>query len=251
MAKKQFFLICIFLSIWSFSAFAQTVDEIVKKNVEARGGHEKIKALKTVKFTGKMSIPSQPGYEGPIEVYLKRPNLIRVEFTLQGKKNIEAYDGETPWMLVPIMGSKEPKKMFGEDANDIIEQSDFDGPLVDYKEKGNTVELIGKEEMKGTPVYKLKVTLKTREVRNFYLDAESYLDLKIIRTTRKEGMDLIIETYLGDYKEVSGLMVPFSTEARIADQVASRIDWENVEFDVPVEDSIFKLPAVETPVPSN
>ncbi len=252
MLKKLSFLTIVCLLAWNLPTFAQTVDEIVHKNLEARGGVEKLKALKTMKFTGKMTLPTQQGIEGPIMVFSKRPNLIRVEFTLQGMTGIQAYDGQTAWMIMPFMGSKDPQKMSEDDAKEIIEQADFDGPLVEYKEKGNTVELIGKEDVEGTPVYKLKVTLKTGEVRYFFLDAENYLDLKITRTTKREGTEITVDSFLGDYKDVNGLMVPFSIEARVGDKVANQLVWDKVEFEVPVEDSIFKMPAESTQsAPSN
>jgi outer membrane lipoprotein-sorting protein len=253
--KKLSLLTVFCLFVWNLPIFAQNVEEIVNKNIEARGGMEKLKALKSMKFTGKMTMPMQQGLQGPIVVYSKRPNYIRVEFTIQGMTGVQAYDGQTPWMIMPFMGSKDPQKMSADDAKDIIEQADFDGPLVDYKGKGNTVELIGKEDMEGTPVYKLKVTLKSGESRYFFLDAENYLDLKITRTTKREGNELTVDTFLGDYKEVNGLMVPYSVEARIGDKVANQLAWDSVEFEVPIDDSIFKMPPVESPqsqtAPSN
>jgi outer membrane lipoprotein-sorting protein len=250
--KKLSLFTILCLSVFSFQVFAQSVDEIVSKNIEARGGAEKLKSLQVMKFTGKMTMPLQQGLEGPITVYSKRPNLIRVEFTMQGMTGIQAYDGQTPWMVMPFMGSKDPQKMSADDAKDIIEQADFDGPLVDYKEKGNTVEFVGKEDLEGTPAFKLKVTLKSGDVRHFFIDAENYLDLKITRTTKREGTELTVDTFLGDYKEVDGLLVPYSIEARIGDKIANQIAWEKVEFGVPVEDSIFKMPAESTQsAPSN
>ena len=242
------FVLC--LLAFSFQSYAQTVDEIVNKNIEVRGGLEKLEALKSMKLTGKMTM--QQGMEAPILVYQKRPNLIRMEFTFQGMTGIQAYDGQTPWMVMPFMGTKDPQKMPEDEAREIIEQADFDGPLVNYKEKGNTVELVGKEDLEGTPVYKLKVTLKNGDVRYFFLDAENYLDLKITRITKREGNEITVETFLGDYKNVKGLMVPYSVEVKIRDQVVNQLSWENVEFEIPIDDSIFKMPA-EPPqsAPSN
>ena len=252
MLKKLSLLIFLCLLAFNFQVFAQDADEIVNKNIEARGGLEKLKALKIMKFSGKMTMPMQQGLEGPIVVYSKRPNQIRVEFTLQGMTGIQAYDGQTPWMVMPFMGVKDPQKMSEDDAKEIIEQADFDGPLVDYKEKGNTVELVGKEDLEGTPAFRLKVTLKNGEVRHFFIDAENYLDLKVTRTTKREGTELTVDTFLGDYKEVGGLMVPYSIEARIADKIANQIAWEKVELEVPADDTLFKMPAESTQsAPSN
>ena len=246
MLKKLSLFTFLCLLVFNFQIFAQGADEIVKKNIEARGGLEKLKALKVMKFSGKMTMPMQQGLEGPIVVYSKRPNQIRVEFTLKGMKGIQAYDGQTPWMVIPLMGVNEPQEMSGDDAKEIIEQADFDGPLMDYKEKGNTVELLGKEDLEGTPAFRLKVTLKNGEVRDFFIDAESYLDLKVTRNTKREGAELTVDTFLRDYKEVGGLMVPYSIESRIGDKIANQVDWEKVELEVPADDTLFKMPAEST-----
>src|ERR1044072_4718995 len=133
-------------------ASAQTVDDIIKKNIEAPGGLQKIKAVKSVKVTGKF-LPTDLGQDIPLVVQQKRPNLVRVDATFQGKTQTQAYDGTTGWKIDPFQGSgsSEPEKVAGEELKDIQEQSDMDGSMVDYKEKGNTVELIGKEELEGTP----------------------------------------------------------------------------------------------------
>lgn len=231
-------------------AHAENVDEVINKNIEARGGLEKINALQSMKLTGKMSM--QQGETAPIVVYQKRPHFVRVEFTYKGMTGIQAYDGQTPWMINPFRGTSVPQKMFEEDAKDIIEQSDFGGPLVNYKEKGNTVELLGKEDLAGAPVYKIKVALKNGDVRYFFLDAETYLDFRIRRVVKREGRELTIDTLLSDYQEVNGLMVPFSVYVKTGDQILNQITWENVNFDVAMEDSMFKMPA-EAPqsAPSN
>jgi outer membrane lipoprotein-sorting protein len=248
--RKLSVLSCICLLSCVVYSNAETVDEIISKNIEARGGSEKINALKSMKLTGKMAM--QPGETAPIVVYQKRPHFVRVEFTFKGMTGIQAYDGQTPWMINPFKGTTVPQKMFDDDAKDIIEQSDFGGPLVDYRAKGNIVQLLGKEDLAGAPVYKIKVTLKNGDIRYFYLDAENYLDFKITRIRKREGTEVMVDTLLSDYEEVSGLMVPFSVYVKTGDRLLNQITWENVEFDIPIDDSMFKMPA-ETPqsAPSN
>src|SRR5262249_21767006 len=141
---------------------AQTVDDLIKKNIEARGGIEKLKALKSLGMTGKIH---PKGMDIPMGLQVKRPGLVRGEATLQGVSMVKAYDGETAWQINAFEGSKEPEVMTGHDAKEAIQFGDIDGPLVDYKSKGNTVELVGKEELEATPVYKLKVTLKDGDVQ--------------------------------------------------------------------------------------
>jgi outer membrane lipoprotein-sorting protein len=239
--SKKFTLISVLCLLgFGLYSYAQTVDEIISKNMEARGGLEKISALKSMKLTGRMEL--QQGVDAPILVYQKRPNFVRVEFTLQGMVGVQAYDGHKAWMVMPFIGAKVPQLMPEEDASDIIEQSDFDGPLVNYKAKGVTVELAGKEDVQGAPAYKIKVTLKTGAVRYFFIDAEKYLDRKIVRTIKSQGAELLVDTFLGNYKEINGLMVPFSVDSKAGERVVNHITWENVEFDVPMDDSMFKMP---------
>lgn|SRR5262249_18634307 len=216
-----------------------TVDEIIAKNAAARGGLDKIKAVKSIKMTAKIL---SHGVEMPGLMELKRPNSIRMEFTVQGQNIVQGFDGSTAWMIMPLMGNKDPQKMTDEDAKDIVEQADFDGPLIDYKTKGSTVELVGKEDVEGTPAYKLKVTLKSGDVRYIYIDADSFLELKTTTMVKKEGNEYQIDSYSGDYKEINGLMLPMSVENKMKDQTISQITVDKVEMDIPLDDSLFKMP---------
>lgn len=221
-------------------ASAQTVDELIKKNIEARGGIQKIKAIKSFKAAGKMT---QQGIEIPISIQQKRPSMVRLDITFQGKSFVQAYDGEIGWKIDPFQGSSEPEKVAGDDLKDLEEQADLDGALVDYKEKGNTVELIGKEDMEGTPVYKLKVTLKKGDVRTIYLGADNYIDLKVTSKRKTPGGEIDIDSYPGNYKSVNGVLFAFSIEAKVKGQTVQQITLEKIEADVAIDDSIFKMPA--------
>ena len=132
-------------------ASAQTVDELIAKNIEAKGGLAKIKAVKSMRATGKMI--GGPGMEFPFVMMNKRPKSTRMEFTFQGMTGMQVYDGKTAWMSMPFAGKKEPEVMPPDESKMLEEQADFDGPLVDYKEKGHTVELAGKEQVEGADAY--------------------------------------------------------------------------------------------------
>ena len=240
MIRRALTLILSVTFLFAVQAYAQTVDELVKKNIDARGGIQKLKALKSIKATGKMT---QQGLEIPLTLQQKRPAMVRMEATFQGKSFVQAYNGEVGWKIDPFQGSPEPEKVADDDLKDLEEQADFDGALVDYKEKGNTVELIGKEDMEGTPVYKLKLTLKKGDVRNIYLDAENYLDLKVTSKRKTPGGEIDIDQYLGNYKSVNGVLFPFSIEAKVKGQTVQQITIDKIEADVAIDDSIFKMPA--------
>jgi outer membrane lipoprotein-sorting protein len=223
----------------ALEASAQTVDELIKKNIDARGGIQKLKAIKSVKATGKIT---QQGIEIPITLQQKRPAMVRLEGVFQGKSFVQAYDGETGWQIDPFQGSSDPEKVAGDDLKDLQEQSDLDGPLVDYKDKGHTVELAGKEDLEGTPVYKLKLTLKNGDVQHIYMDAENYLELKVTSKRKTPGGEVDVDQYLGNYKSVGGIMFPHSMESKVKGQGQSQITVEKIETNVTIDDSLFKMP---------
>jgi hypothetical protein len=222
------------------NSFAQTADELINKNIQAHGGAEKLKAIKSLKMSGKMSM--QGGMEAPFVFEKKRPDKLRIEFIVQGMTGIQAYDGSTAWALMPFTGSKDPQKMTEEDTKDMIEQADFDGPLVDYKAKGNSVEYVGKEDVEGTEAHKLKLTLKNGNVRYLYLDPDTGLEMKATAVIKREGVEATVDSFFGDYKEVNGMTFPFSIEQKIKGQPGPQFAVEKVEIDVDLQDSLFLMP---------
>lgn len=222
-------------------AGAQTVDEIIAKHVEAVGGLDKIKAVKTVRMTGKITLG--PGIEAPVVMELKRPNSLRMDFTVQGMVGSQGYDGAVGWTFMPFQGSKAAQQMAEEELKMAREQADMDGPLVDYKAKGHTVELVGKDKVEGSDAYKLKVTLKDGVVRHMYIDAEHFLQLKDEARRTIRGTEIDTETILGDYKEVGGMMFPHSIDSgqKGAPQ-RQKIVVEKIELNVPIDDARFKMP---------
>jgi outer membrane lipoprotein-sorting protein len=225
------------------SATAETVDELIEKNAKAKGGMEKIKSVQTMRMTGKMIMGQ--GMEAPFTMTAKRPKNTRVEFTFQGMTGIQAYDGKTAWMVMPFMGKKDPEAMPSEETKNMEEQADFDGPLIDYKAKGHTVELLGKESVEGSDAFKLKVTLKNGEVRTIYLDAETFLEVKAEAKRMVRGTEIEGESLFGDYKEVDGMMVAHVMESGAkGSPQRQKMVFEKVEFNVPLADSLFVMPVV-------
>ena len=236
------FALALFASALAPALKAQTVDEIIAKHLEARGGVAKIKAVKSMKATGKMSMGPM---EAPFTLALKRPMMARMEFTIQGMTGIQAFDGSNGWALMPFGGKKDAEAMTADDKKEIEEQADMDGPLVDYKEKGHKVELLGKEKVEGTDAYKLKVTLKNGDVVTQYIDADNFLEIKEEGKRNVRGTDQEFESAMGDYKEVDGLMLPHSMDSGLkgSDQ-HQKITIEKYEVNAPLEDASFKMPAM-------
>ena len=224
------------------SLLAQSADEIISKNIQARGGAEKLKGVQSIKTTATMTMG--PGMELAGTVIQKRPMLARMEFSLQGMTAVQAYDGKDAWQIMPFMGKKDPELMSADEAKETEEMADVDGPLVDYKSKGHQVELLGKEKIEGTDAYKLKLTLKNGDVQTIYIDADSFLQIKEVDKRTIRGTETETESSIGDYKEVNGILFPFAVENAVkgTDQ-KQKITISKIELNVPVDDSVFKMPA--------
>ena len=220
---------------------AQTAEEIVAKYVKTVGGMEKIEAVKTIRRTGK--VIAGGGFEIPIVEENKRPNFVRQDITIQGLVGTSAYDGKTGWKIQPWQGKKDAETMGEGELKGIIEAADFDGPLVNYKGKGNKVEYVGMDEVEGDDTYKLKVTLANGETRYYYMDTEYYVPIKIETKRIVRGNEVEFESILGDYKEVSGWYMPFSVEVGgKGSQFKQKITYEKIEANVPVDDKRFAMP---------
>ena len=221
-----------------------TVDELVAKNVEAKGGANALHALQSLRLTGKMLVQ----YGGQIELaYLqtkKRPGEVRTEASLQGMTQIEAYDGKEGWKVWPFFGRKDPEKMSADDVKPLMEDAEIDGPLVDWKTKGSTVEYLGTEDVDGTPAYKLKVVRKNGDVSFVYLDPDHFLEIRVVTQRIRHGAQEEVETDLGDYEKAAGVFVPTSIESgRKGAPDKQKIIIDKVEANVPVDDAIFHFPA--------
>ncbi len=226
------------------AAWAQTADEIIEKHLQAMGGKDKLKAVQAERITGKMVMGQ--GMEAPFTMEMARPNKMRMEFTIQGMTGIQAFDGTTGWSVMPFMGKTEPEAMPAEDAKRMEEQADIDGLLLDYKEKGRQVEYVGKEDLEGTPVHKLKVTQKNGDVVYVYIDAEQFLQLKQAGKTKIRGQEVESETLFGDFKTVDGLVVPHSIEQKAVGMPSGMVmTISKVEINPSLAETRFAMPAAE------
>jgi hypothetical protein len=126
----------------------------------------------------------------------------------------------------------------------IVEDADFDEPLINYREKGNKVEMTGMDQIEGTDVYKLRVTLKSGDVRTYYMDTDYFVPIKIDEKRTVRGTETEIETTLGDYKEVNGWFMPFALESGVKGQDKGKITFDKIEANVPIDDSRFAKPVV-------
>jgi hypothetical protein len=222
-------------------AGAQTADELVAKNIQAKGGLEKMKAIQTLRMKGRLN---QGGFTAQVGQEMKRPGMLRSTFTVQGMTAIQAYDGQSGWQISPFQGRKDPELLGEDDLRDLVEDSDMDGPLVDYKEKGNAVEYLGHDTVDGDDVYRLKCTLKNGDIVDYYLDPDSFLEIRTERQQFIRGAVRERQTDLGSYKPVAGVMFPYSIETgpKNSPSARAKVTIESIEANVPTDDSAFKMP---------
>jgi hypothetical protein len=228
------------------AANAQTVDQIVNNYLKHIGGVDTIKSVKTLRRTGKFI--GGGGFEAPVVQENKRSTAVREEFSLMGMTAITAYDGNTGWKIIPWNGKKDAESLGEEEMKSILEDSDFDGPLVDYQSKGYKVELAGTDKFEGTDTINLKVTKPNGDVYIYYLDSEFYVPIKIDTKRMVRGAEREYETVLGDYKQVAGWYLPFSIETSAkGSQDRQKTIYDSIEANVEITDKRFSMPASPTP----
>jgi hypothetical protein len=240
-AFRFFLLSSAIIACFSFSAGAQTVDEVIAKNIQAHGGLEKLKAVKSIRTTAKLS---QGSFRAEVRQENKRADKVREEFIIQGLAQVQAYDGKTGWQISPFGGRKDPELLSQDDLKSLVVDADMDGPLMEYKEKGHKAELVGHDTMEGTDCFKIKLSMKNGDVRYYYLDADSFLELKVEIQTTIRGALQENELYYGDYEQVNGIYYPFAVEqAQKGNDSRTQISVEKIEQNVPMEDAHFSMPA--------
>ncbi len=241
---KRLTLIC--LALFSFVAVqaqdAPSVDDIINAYLENTGGVDAWQGLTTMKMEGNMSMQ---GMDFPGIVYMKRPNMQRVEVNIQGKELVQAYDGETAWWINPFMGSEDPQPMPAEMSEEMTKET-FEDEFINYADKGHTVEYIGTEEVEGAECYILRLTKANGDVEDHYFDTE-YMVPIMQRTTVDSGPmeGQASDTFLSDYQEVNGLMIPFFMETKIGGQSIQKISITNIELNSDMGDEMFAYPKAE------
>lgn len=220
---------------------AQTVEEIVARNIAARGGAERLHAVQTQRLVGQIAFGGDPG--GRFVVELKRPGKMRNELAVQGQTIIQATDGAKGWVVNPLSGNSEAQPLSKEVLHNLAGGADFEGPLLDHGRKGNTLELLGKVEVEGRAAWKLKVTLPDSTVRYDYIDAESYLEDKWEGTLRNNGREFEVETFFHDYRPVDGVMISFLLNSDTPGTSATqRIVFDSAAVNLPIADNRFERP---------
>ncbi len=218
---------------------AQTLDEVLNKYFKA-SGTELLAKKKTIVVKGSAN---QMDMKLPMVIKVKRPNKFRMEMELQGQKMVTAFDGEHGWMIAPWM-SPDPQDLAGKQLDQAKEQADMEGDLYNYKKKGHKATYMGKEELEGSEVYKIKLEKKNGDVQYYYIDTDVNLPVKVTTIAKQGGNEVKVDTYMSNYKTVDGITMPMSIQSKVegTDQTQN-INIDSVAFDAELPDSIFVKPA--------
>jgi outer membrane lipoprotein-sorting protein len=238
--KGWFFASLILVAV---SAQAMTADELVNKNVAARGGMDSLQAIKSLRLSGKMIVGGFGAEIDAVQIY-KRPGAYRFEGTLQGMTMVQSYDGKEAWRISPFQGRKDPERTSADDAKELAEQADFDGSWVNAGAKGNKLDYLSTEDVDGTEAHKLKVTLANGDVEYVYFDPDAFLVIRTLKQRTVRGVELREETDYSDYEKVNGTFVAFSTSSGNAgDTQRTKFTVDKADANASVDDATFEFPA--------
>jgi outer membrane lipoprotein-sorting protein len=235
---------------WAPCALAQSanVDEMIARHVAARGGAEPLKAVKSVTMTGKMR---PPGFDADFQFQetIARPGNVRTDITLQGLTIVQAWDGQTGWQIQPFSGRKDAERLSSDDTKSLQEEADFEGALVDYKAKGNTVELMPDEDVDGAPAHVIRVKLKNGDEQTYYLDPDAMLTIRMVTKQTLRGAEQQSVTDYGDYEKFEGVYFPLEIENGPKDQpnVRQRVTIDKVTLNATVDPATFAMPQGTAP----
>lgn len=226
------------------AAFPYTAAELAAKNVQAKGGLEKLRAIKSLRLQGKVLL-NDDTLELTSVTLVKPPGSIRYEAAIQGLTKVQACDGTQAWQINPFQGRKDPERLSADDAKDMGEDAaDFAGPLVDYEARGYKLDYLGTEDLEGSPALKLRVSRPNGDITFVYLDPDQFLDVRTVNRRIEHGVPHETITDYSDYEKVGGIYLPFAQDIWTKGTTHhQKIQIEKAEANVPVDDSVFRFPA--------
>ena len=235
MKKTIIYLFAVLVSVINV-ANAQSVEEVIEKHLNATG-YEKLASAQSFYMKAKVS---QMGMEMPMEMKIKKPEKFIITIDIQGQKMIQAFDGEKGWMIIPMM-SPEPQELKGEQLEQVKEQTNMEGDFPNYKEKGSTADLLGKVNVEGKDCYRNKLITKDGNVKDYIIDAETYLVSRVKTKVSQQGQTIDVEQIMSNYTEFDGITTAMKIETK--SPMPSVILLEDIKINEKYDDTIFKQPA--------
>ena len=225
-------LLLAFTALMITRSNAQTVDEIINKNLDAMGGKEKLSTLKTVKMTGSMSTQ---GIDIPITITKSHMTGMRMEFEVMGNSNYQTANAKQGWTYMPVRQMTAPEEMDAESYKSFSNQMDIQSPFLNYKEKGTSIELAGSEKVDGSDAYNLKMTYKNGRTANYFIDKKTNRLIKSSAKANVQGQEMDVETLFSDYKQnKDGYWFPYTVTS-----MQGPIIFDSVETNMPVDEKIY------------
>jgi hypothetical protein len=226
-------------------AWADAGGDLVAKNLAARGGAEKLAAISSIEFRGKLVVPGdfELTYK---ETRARKNDAARSDSTVQGLTLVQGFDGKVGWRINPFEGRRDAERMSEDDTRAFADDETIDGPLLSAKARGGTIAYLGREDFEGTDTYKLRVTEPSGVEYTYFLDPDTYLEIKVVETRELRGARQVTLTEFGDYELVNGVYFPFAIESGTIDSTSSgrnRIEIDSAKANVPVNDATFAIPA--------
>jgi Outer membrane lipoprotein-sorting protein len=203
------------LSCAAIPVAAQDAQSLIARNLDARGGAAALAAIKAIRFQGRVIFPGdfELKYQ-ETRVRLGASDASRIDALLQGLDAVQAYDGHgEAWKINPFQGRKDPERMSADEARQLADSSLVEGVLLASRKDGSQVEYLGREDFDGTLAYKLKVVQKDGDEFTYWLDPDTFLEIKTDESRRIRGARETTETELGDYEKVGGVYFPMSVES--------------------------------------
>lgn len=239
--KKLIYLFVGMLFSLTLSAQDLSLDEILNNYYEIMG-LDKLAKVKGIEIKGKSF---NQGMEYDFTMITVPPGRYRLEVPIQGQTMVQVYDQGEAWVIAPWTGTLAPKDITGDQLKQMEKQADITGELYNWKEKGSKVELLGKEDMEGSDVYKIKLTDKNGDETIYYIDAENFVILKTENTITMRGEPVKTESSISDYKPVEeGIIMAYSHTDSYNGQVVNTLTIDTVILNPEVDLSIFEKPEV-------
>ncbi|MGI6339771.1 MAG: hypothetical protein ACOXZV_10415 [Bacteroidales bacterium] len=220
------------------SAFleAQSLEEIIMKYSSAIKA-DRLSSVSTVRITGKTSAM---GMEMPLTMIMKNPNKVKVVNVFNGREIVSVFDGEKGYSINPMTGSSKPVELKEDQLKQVQNNNIFSNELMRYYKNGKLT-LAGEENVNGKTAYKLKAEIEGGKPVFLYLDKNSYLLLKTSTLVTQMGASVKTESYMYDYNETDGVIIPMKTLAKVNGMDAAMITFDKVETDILVDDSVFSI----------
>lgn len=231
--------ICVTLGLIAAPAWAVTVEEVIAKHVEARGGRRAWDEVRTMKLTGQLQAFSEVA---PFTLHRKRDFKYYMDQVQNGRKVVTGFDGQSAWWDNHWRSPGAAPIDAGPDLDALMREVDFATSLFDYGERGFKVELIGETEIEGLPAIGIKLTRDDDSVDTWYLDPKTYLELARESPGSDFGRPMPTRTFFDDFREVGGVMIPHYVEGQwyTRDRIMT---VENVELNLDIDDALFRIPA--------